>query len=96
MWDVAPAEYVGNSSNRPILSERAAFSTALTHSVTFASDGARIISASRNGFIRIWDAFFDAKGQQESFWGRGGVYAISVGADGLRVASSAMETEVRL
>ncbi len=64
--------------------------------VTFDLDGERIISASFNGLVRIWDAHFESKEEQGSIGHSGEVDGVCISRDGLRVASGSGDKTVRL
>ncbi len=78
------------------LNEKAVFSVESVECVTFDLDGETIISASRNGFVRIWDAHFDWKEEQGSFEHSEEVYGVCISRDGLQVASGSSDKAVRL
>ncbi len=96
VWDISSPNPADRAPSRLTLNGRAVFSTALTHSVTFALDGARIVSVSADGFVRIWDASFKADEDQGKFRDSGRVYSVSISTDGLRVASGGAEKTVTL
>ncbi len=92
LWDVTQEDFVGNFSNISSLSERAVFSSDIVSSATFASGGARIISGSHRGFVRVWDAHFDQKEEQRTYAENDPVRYVSISPDGLKVAGSKKNT----
>jgi WD40 repeat protein len=65
------------------------------HSVACSSDGSRIVSGSRDGTIRIWDAI--SCGVQLILKGHtGSVRSVAFSSDGLRIASGSADHTVRI
>ncbi len=96
LWDVAPLNSVASSSTIMRLCNTAVFSSDSVDSVTFALGGERIITGSDYGFVRIWDAHFNATEEKGRFAHSRMACDVSISSDGLRVASAGRDGTVLL